>query len=431
MPGCHPGVAARFAAGARISVSARASAQSGKRARQQAAQDAVMAVASLAQQQIIDVRQLIPSEEEIQDALAGSTDILVAGTGRWTFFDWTSPDGSVMLSVCSGSGTKTDDDGVQPVLKRLQTWIQNDKPCLVWAKMLDRFGRDELGLGQIVRTIDRNSANGAECWLGAGNSGIKPRYPGWDIDIFFSGRQSRIQAEDLTTRSRATMAKRTSTSMSLGRFVYAYPNPLPAGLAHARLRDQRGGQGPAIGYLDAAQWRPSSNELFTVAVPILDASGNVADQVDCVRWALAAYADGLMAETVGAVLMARGFTTEQFQRRNGRGTSYLTQLERMDPTVAGNIRSSLLSRLDLYETGVLNLRASGYDVTVAGCMPPGGWAEPAVLAKLHTMVERSERAASHRARSSLAGITVEIAGKTAKLAMMSATCHCKPTLDLP
>ncbi len=62
MPGCHPGVAARFAAGARISVSARASAQSGKRARQQAAQDAVMAVASLAQQQIIDVRQLIPSE---------------------------------------------------------------------------------------------------------------------------------------------------------------------------------------------------------------------------------------------------------------------------------------------------------------------------------------------------------------------------------
>ena len=424
MDACHPQVAARFLAGAPILVVARNSTARGNRGRQQAAQDAVLAIQSLYERGVIDARHLIPDEQTIQRALSVSRDTEVVGEFRGTYWTWTSPDGALRLLVCNGSGTKFDDFGVQPFMVRVRDWVLSQKPSLIWAKELDRLGRDELGLGYIVRAIDTLSAAGNDVWLGSGDRNVFPRYPGWDVNLYFEARQYREQALSLTRRTTMAMVNQTDAHMVDGRSRYALPAKPPAGLDRARLRSARGGKGQSFIFLDSPAFRPDASEYFEPSIPVLDANGDPADQVANVQWALMELADRRPKSEVANILVARGFTTEGFQTTHHRGASYLSVHGRLGADQQRNLCDSILGQVGFYETGVLPRRIAGLQLEIADCLPPGGWAEHDVIVAIRDQLLLHERAEGHRLRSSLGGIEVVVNGFTGVLAMNSYTCRC-------
>ena len=425
LPNCHPGVAQQFEAGRPILVVARNSSGGSNKGRRDAALDAVLAIQDLANRGILDARSIVPDEATIADELWRSTDREQWVTGdSWTYFQWSSPDKSLLLLVGVGSGAKTDERVNQPFMERVLNVLLAIQPCLVFVKEIDRLGRDELGLGRIVRTIDNISVGGKECFLGSGDRGVFSRQPGWDVPFYFEGRQSRTQAEGTYRRTRKSMAQRTGRKMVHGRFNLAVSHPVPPGLARVRLATERLTAGDGIAYLDCAAFRPLSDEVIGTIPLFRTAGGQTADQVENVRWALAQYARRAPSVDVAAELALRGFSSDGLRRIHGQRATLASVYQVITTEVAGKVRSSMLRHLDFYSTGcwVINIGDSAFNVE--GIIPPGGWIDGPSLASLRRQLAQSHTRVNQRQRSLLGGLKLSVGERQAVLSLYSATCVC-------
>ena len=417
-------LAERSQSGAPVLIVARNSTSQGDRGRQQAAQDAVLAVAALAKTGILDLTAEIPSEEEIALGIAQSSDVVTIDDTKWRYYSWTSSDGRGVLLVCAGSGRKTDSLGSQPFMERLNVWIRGNKPCLVWAKEVDRFGRDEIGSTKLARAITDISKAGHECWLGSGDKGVVDRYQDWDIPIYIEGRQNRAQADSFLRRTRLAMEHQTGEAMQDGRVVFSLPNALPPGLGRGRLRDENGREGQSIAFLDGESTRPKSDELFVPVTYPRTSWGSTSDQIKNVRGALGMYADGVEVPEIGEWLWNNGFTTEHFQRTHTPGASYRTVYSNPEARVLWKIVNSITRRVDFYATGILSTTVDGRPLSINGCIPDGGWATGDQIARIRARLDKGERHTSQRVRSLLGGLPVTVDGRDARLSLYSQSCTC-------
>ena len=431
LPNCHPPVADGFAAGGPIVLVARNSTASGRRGREQAALDFTIAVRRLYELGIADVRGVVPTREEVLAALTATVDMERIGTKRWSYFEWVSPDAKVHALICAGSGKMVDLDGVQPFMRRTHRLVRSRRPALLFAKEMDRFGRDEIGLVQIARALDMIEASDWPSYIGDGLEGIVLKYPGWQDRLYQQASQSRRQATSFEWRSREAQAEHTGSTMVEGRVRFATAPSVPPGLGLTRLAGGDTANGIHIAYLDSPRYRPNQAELHVQLRPALDAHSEPADQVALVRFALQSLADGSSPADVAAVLHAGGFSTTGLQRLHNRSdATYLSEHNELTPSLIRNMIRAITDQLTFYETGEYRVRINGSTHVIQGCLPEGGWATPEVFAQL-----RSRRGMSGvptpRTRSSLGGLPVTVLGTESTLQMESQSCTCIHTPDDP
>lgn len=402
----------------------------GSTGRRLAAQNAHVLAQTLFDDGVIDVRDLIPSQSELIALLESSADRVGLGSDNWRFVEWRSPDRSVLLVVSQGSGTKVDDQDLQIFMERLRDLIRSLHPVAVWTHEGDRMGRDEVGTLRLVRAIEANRLAGFPCELGFGRRGALSQHDGWDIPLYFEARQARIQADSLKRRTRDAMRLQTGTEMVNGRFDISLPNSLPPGLARVRALDGRGATGRGLAYLDCAEFRPLAASAAEPLHICVDDSGEVADQVANVQWALSEMANGRPAMSIARALAARGFSTMAFGRRHGRGASYRSVFGEPTSRIASSMCRSISLRLEFYESGTLTTTVGGQPFSIRNCAPPGGWLSRETAAGVREWIaKRTQRPRASLARGALTGLDVSLDGDPYRLVSGSRHCTCGGVQD--
>lgn len=385
---CPESIRRQLSAAQPFVLAARNSIGRGRKGSSQTAQNAHVLAESLHRDEIIDVRDLIPSEAEIVERIETSRDQVAVNGNNWKFFEWRSPDRTLHLLAAQGSGSKTDEQDLQVFLERIRLVVLNLHPIAVWGHESDRLGRDEVGTLRLVRAIERNAKEGFPCELGYSRRGALPQHDGWDIPIFFEARQARIQAESLARRTRDAQRLQTDDRMVDGRFRISISHPLPPGLGRARLLDNRGGAGMAIGFLDSASFRPALEEVGVPLHLCVDDDGDVADQVANVRWALEEMANGRPALSIGRHLAKSGYSTTGIARRYRRGATYRSVFGEPDTRICSRMCRSITRQLEFYETGILKTTVGGESLVIQNCLPPGGWLTPDVSTGVREWIAR-------------------------------------------
>jgi hypothetical protein len=397
----------------------------GAAGRRLAAQNAHVLAQSLFDDGIIDVRDLIPPQQELERLLEMSEDRTMVDGDSWRFVEWRSPDRCLMLVVSQGSGRKVDDQDLQVFMERLRSLLVTLHPVALWTHEGDRMGRDEVGALRLVRAIESNRLAGYPCELGFGQRGALSQHDGWDIPLFFEARQARLQAASLQRRTREAMRLQTGSRMVDGRFPISLPNALPAGLGRTRLVDGRGTRRSGIAYLDSPEFRPTVAELVEPLHLCLDDDGEVADQVANVQWALVEMANGRPSLSIGRRLAALGFSTTGLARKHGQGATFRSVYGDPDAKVAGRICRRITQHLDFYETGILRTRVGGEALEITHCLPPDDWMTPEVAAGARDWVaRRAQGPRTAASKGALCGMTVTVNGAAYRLISNTDKCDC-------
>lgn len=408
-------------------MTARNSQARGASGRRQAAQNVHVLAKSLFEDRIADFRDLVPSQDLLEEWLEDSEDRVESDEGSWRFVEWRTPDRQLLLVVAQGSGTKVDGQDLQVFMERLRATISTLRPVAVWTHEADRLGRDEVGMIRLVRAIERNKRDGFPCEIGYARRGTVSQHDSWDIPVFFEARQARIQAQSLYRRTRDAQRQQTERVMTNGRFRFPLSTALPPGLGRARLLDSRGGLGFPYAYLDSPAFRPSAEEAAEPLHICLTDTGEEADQVANVQWALTEMANDRPAMSIARILASRGFSSVGLARNHSRGATYRSVHGEVDGRVASNICRSITRSLDFYETGVLKRSVGGEHVEIAGCAPPGGWLTADVANGVRDWIGR--RAITRpklAAPLALTGMQVHFDGKPYRLVFSKRHCSCLP-----
>lgn len=409
-------------------LSARNSDGSSAAGRRQTAQNAHVLVESLYEDQIIDLRGVIPSEAELMEMLKTTEDRVDQDRTSWRFVEWRSPDRSVVLLLGQGSGTKVNEQDLQVFMERVRLLIANLHPVALWTHHSDRLGRDEIGMIRLVRAVERNKSDGFPCEVGFARRGTLLQHDSWDIPVYFEARQARMQAEALYRRTRDAQYLQTETAMVQGRFRLSIALAPPPGLGRARLLDSRGALGSGVAYLDADPYRPHSDEVGEPLHMCLDDNGEPADQVANVQWALTEMANGRTSRSIASTLARRGFSTVALARRHRRGATYRSIYGEPDAKLASQMCRSITRSLDMYERGILETNVGGKILTVQDCMPPGGWISKDVATGVREWVRGRVSSHPHGTQTTaLTGLVVTVDGEPYRLRPTRSTCSCDET----
>jgi len=406
-------------------IAARNSQGTGSDGRRLAAQNARVLAEALREDGVIDIRDLLPSLEELIQMLDVTTDRASQGVSQWRFVEWRSPDRMLVLLLAQGSGTKTDEKDLQIFGERLRDLVVNLHPVALWSHNSDRLGRDEVNRLRLVRAVDANRLEGFPCEVGYAGKGVLLQHDSWDIPMFFEARQARVQAEATLRRTRDAQRLRTAERMVDGRFHISIPNALPPGLGRSHYRDAKGLRGQGFAYLDCPEFRPTEGEVSEPLHVCLDDEAKVADQVANVRWALAAYAAQHSTLAIARGLAARGYSTTGLGWRHKRGATFRSVFGEPSGDVARKMVGSLYRALDFYETGVLQTSIGGKPFTISGCLPPGGWVSPQDAARIRDRLRRRKGFQPRSAKPlPLSGLQVTLNGTPYHLRGERRVCHC-------
>lgn len=411
-------------------MTARNSQARGASGRRQAAQNVHVLANSLYDDRVADFRDLLPSQDLLEEWLEDSEDRVESEEGAWRFVEWRTPDRQLMLVVAQGSGTKVDGQDLQVFMERLRATISTLRPVAVWTHEADRLGRDEVGMIRLVRAIERNKRDGFPCEIGYARRGTVSQHDSWDIPVFFEARQARIQAQSLYRRTRDAQRQQTERSMKDGRFRFPLATALPPGLGCVRLLDARGGMGFPCAYLDSPTFRPAADEVAEPLHICLTDTGDEADQVANVQWALAEMANERPAMSIARILAGRGFSSVGIARNHSRGATYRSIHGDVDARVASSICRSITRSLEFYETGVLRRHVGGEIVEVADCAPPGGWLTADVSRGVRDWIaRRSVTRSKLSAAPALTGMQVTFDGNPYRLIYSNRHCSCQSGAD--
>lgn len=406
-------------------IAARNSQGAGPEGRRFAAQNAHVLAQSLYEDEIIDIRDVIPSLGELIEMLDVTTDRVSLGRAHWRFVEWRSPDRCLLLIISQGSGTKTDENDLQVFGERVRDLVANLRPVALWSHNADRLSRDEVNRLRLVRAVDANREQGFPCEIGYAKSGALLQHDSWDISMYFEARQARVQANSLLRRTRDAQRLRTAERMVDGRVHLSIPNALPPGLGRNRFKDARGLRGQPFGYLDTPEFRPDASEVSDPLHLCLDDDGEVADQVANVRWALQEFADNSPTMEIARGLTARGYSTNGLGWRHHRGATYRSLVGEPNGKLAGRMLRSLYRAIDFYETGVLTTSIGGKPHRITDCLPPGGWVSPDTAARVRERVRaRTYTHASNQSPLPLVGLEVKLNGTAYRLTGERRDCAC-------
>lgn len=407
-------------------IAARNSQGAGPDGRRLAAQNARVLAEALYEDDIVDIRDLVPSLEDLIRLLDTTTDRVSLGPSQWRFVEWRSPDRMLILLLAQGSGTKTDDRDLQVFGERLRDLVVNLHPVALWSHNADRLSRDEVNRLRLVRAVDANREAGFPCEVGYANKGTLLQHESWDISMYFEARQARMQAEATLRRTRDAQRLRTDERMTDGRFRISIPNALPPGLGRNHYRDAKGLRGQGFAYLDTPEFRPSAGEVSEPLHVCRDDEGEVADQVANVRWALAEFAAGRPTLSIARTLAARGYSTTGLGWRHTRGATFRSVFGEPDGAVARRMLGSIYRAIDFYETGVLHTAIGGRPFSIANCLPLGGWVSPEDAARIRTRVKHRTYTprTSPPAPLPLNGLEVTLNGAPYRLKGERRVCTC-------
>lgn len=400
-----------------ILVVARNSGQDGRNSRRQAINDLLDACDRL-KAAGCDVTDALPDEHRLHELLRHADPVRSKDKYGRTFLnrmvtiDLRATHGVyVVLSV--GTGRKLDEQGTQPFVQYLAQTVIAIRPCLVFAKRLDRISRRAWALGILMLNLTELKAYIGDAVFGLSDAdGIE------SILVFFRAQAGEEEARGIPKKTRSGMRRETGTSLSSGSCPYAVAAPVPPGFMSYRPVD-RGMLERRIITFDTPSCHPSA-ELMCVGLPevtIEDDEGNPTrvDQVDNVRWALQRLGHpGWPAPAIANGLVARGFSTEGLRRTHGpdaKVTAFHSE------TAAYRVIASIQNHLDLYETGIMNLELGVQDVepvVITDCFPPDGeqWASAADFARIRNWMLHNSRPA--RRTNVLSGFPV-VANGTACL----------------
>ena len=416
-----PDLADAYAKGGWIVVGTRNSTNIGAKGREQAVKDLNRAAEGLAGAGL-DIRPFLPSAKEMERRLASaSKQKSVDGQGRTftnSFVEMVIPECRVIVLLSTGTARKLDGDGLQPFVARLTQIITRQNTVAVFCKRIDRLSRNAWALATAMSALH-------DGWVGDTVYGFR-RVSGIEsILIFFNAQQGEMEAETLSVKSRNGRVDATGTKMVDGQVRIGVSTTPPAGFGRVRLRTDVGSAGGCVLYLDDERWRPERSKVAYGLAEGVDSS-KPASQVENVRFALRHLGlPGWGQSRVAKQLAARGFSTVGY--RQTRGASATFPADRR----ADVVLKSILSNLDVYESGRLNIvidEAASIVVTIDGCIPPDGpWATPADFKRIRRYLAEGGMRFDGTVRLVLTGLRLTANGVASKLV----TADRKPRTEPP
>lgn len=351
--------------------------------------------------------EFLPSEAEIVGKLKAAPTVVSHSregrrfSHRFVELDLTRQCGVYVL-VAVGSGKKLDADLRQPVTSRLKSIIRRIKPGLLYAKRLDRITRSAWTLGEAV--VELNDCGG---FIGDARRGEFRKCIGLEaLFVFFDATLGEDDADKLPTQTRQGMRSGTSPRMEgeiarLGTGMF-----LPPGVCRIRLKSGVG-QGEPLITFDRPRSFPDPAAVATGMPDVRDASGELVDQVENVRWVLANLGKpGMTADAIARQLPGRLYSTEGLRRRHGADAVWSYHpLSTM---------RALITNLEFYETGVLpvNFGVDGIDdMAVTNVFPADGpWATKQDFDRIRVYRAQVGRIAASRTKVVFTGLPCRVDG---------------------
>lgn len=382
------------------------SSQGGRKAFEAAVGDLMGAVDAFHAQTGWDVRPALPDEEELRHRLEHTPTVASTRSAgrplrhRFCEVDL-RPAATVIVVLITGSGEKLDVDGRQPVVIHLAQLVRRHRAAVLFAKRSDRLARQAWGFAPLAHALEEQGTL-------LGDERTEPR--SFDdvasLLAFLQGREGSKEAHTLTRKTRQGQARKTERAMVDGQVPYRLGGTVPPGFATAHLDDGSGGRGNRVLFLDTPAHRPAEHEVTFGLSQVRHSDGSPVDQVANVQWLLARIGHPAWPyKRLLAELATRRYSTEKLRGGHRQAdAAYDGGLER-----GRALLESVLTNLEVYETGVLSRRLSQEmePVTITGCWPPSGaWATPEDFARIR------RRQAEWRARVDKA-VTLTFAGVSA------------------
>lgn len=368
----------------------------------------------------IDIRHLLPAEEQLNAWLKAATPLTSMGaeggkpfTNRFVEY-WITP--TFLFGVSLGSGSLLSDETIsQPFMDYVNARVVAERPVLLMGKRWDRVGRRKWGLGpsmEVLKTFNPGFLGDEE--------GIKRLDEATEIIAFIKGGEAEKFAKNIPRQTRRGMRSRTGDVLKDGSVAYALTATPPPGFCRVRmLSGGTGANGEVMMFLESPKWLPPKSQVAIGYPAVLDPStGEVVDQVENVRWALSKLADPEWTlEKIGEGLRVHQFSHTAIRQRSG-----LDAVVGSDIPAAGGDRASrftkildvIVNNLDVYETGTLvrSLGVKGMDdVVITNLFPlDGPWAPPETFARIRKRLKEREGQRKNT-RMHLTGLPVTVDGE--------------------
>lgn len=392
---------------------ARNSGENGAEARRQAVNDLLESADRLAKAGC-DIRSSLPSKEALLELLRCAVPIRSKDkdgksfSNRIVTVDLRAEHGVyIVLSV--GTGRKLDEKGIQPFVQYLAELVALIRPCLLFARRLDRMTRRAWALGPVMLNLTELAA-----FIGDADFGISPANGIESVLVFFRAQAGEEEARKLPLKCREGMSRETGASMASGSCAYAVAAPVPPGFCSYRST-ARGMIGRRVITFDTPTCRPPVDTVAAGLPEVFergpDGSSVPVDQVANVRWALERLGQPTWSiPAIARGLAARLYSTEGLRRTHGPDSVYTLE---QAAEQAYKLLQSIKVNLDLYETGVMTLElgVDGVDpVVITDCFPPDGkrWAAADDFARIRTWMLTTMAPA--RRSSVLSGFPVLVNG---------------------
>lgn len=281
--------------------------------------------------------------------------------------------GDVVVLVATGTGKAATADLSQPFVELVCAKLKEHSPCVVAVNRFDRVGRAGAALtGPIFNTLqllnipiaDEQSTRVID-----------------DMQAVFGGMQamaSKSEAVATFRKTRQGISRGTDREFGVDGCAYAVGYDPPPGLIRVRLESDRGGLGQQWLALDDPNHHP---DLAVVAYGLAKApqAKERHSNMNDVMWALSVLgAPGWTQAEVGRQLISRGFSTSGLRRYTGVAATFADSNIPSDD--AGRVLRAILTNLNFYRTGVLQVHLNHDDVpdfSITGVFPPSGaWARP-------------------------------------------------------
>lgn len=406
-------------------VAARNSNGGGRQGAYAAADDLHLAVEKLFEEHGLDARSLLPSRDELADALMASSLTVhsIDPDGRPFFNRFLLIDlrqFGLVFSLSAGSAKKLTDDFEQPHVQWLARLAKDADLALggFFFKRADRAWREHWAQGKLLNML-RHLETKRPIWVGDGEEGR------WNLDVsqdvirFFKGTASSSETDSFRGKRLASQRALTGPSLVDTKAPYAVSTPVPPGTY--RCKDPRTGRWSLA--IDTPSLYPVDDPIAgrPLGVPqVVDELGILVDQAQTIQWLLSEWGrNGQSLRELWPGLLARRYSTEALRRKHGPGAYYggpTTPAVGHSWDEVSSWSRSIRANLDFYESGrlVRSLGPGEPPVEIEGCFPPSGtWAEPEDFQRIRRFL-RARKSAS-RTSWSWSGMEITVNGISGRM----------------
>lgn len=341
----------------------------------------------------LDIRQDLPPRQRLEDMLKATTPIRSTDREGNSFDNWVlvldmrATHGVVGVISC-GSGHKLANDSRQPFVERLAEIMEEFDVVALFACRIDRLTRVSWAFAPVVIALEHSDG-----YLADARRGFTKANGPESILTFFEVRSAESEAAKIPLQTRRGQRSGTDMEVVGGKFRLGTGFPLPPGMF--AYRERRGGAlGGRIGTFDSPTYFPALKDVAYGVPEVLDSSGELADQVKTIRWALSVLGrPGWRYQEVAIGLAARGFSTEGLRRQRGMDASFTFDEVSRLPLHFVRI---ITDHLEFYESGThfIQLGVEGIEtIEIRNCFPPDGlgWASPEDFARIKVYMESLQR----------------------------------------